>query len=49
MPSLPDYEEIGTTKWKLWKEEDLPQLQKFKEWMPHTKNGVMGSLNRKEK
>lgn len=48
MPSLPKYETVGATKWRYWDEEDVEQLKAFKEWMPHTRNGVMGILNRKD-
>lgn len=48
MPSLPKYETIGTTNWKYWEKKDIEQLKAFKAWMPHTKNGIMGSLNKKE-
>lgn len=48
MPTLPQYETIGATKWRYWNEEDIKQLKKFKEWVPHTRAGVMGDLNKKE-
>lgn len=48
MPELPQYETIGATKWRYWNEEDIKQLKKFKEWVPHTRGGVMGDLNKKE-
>lgn len=49
MPKLPDYLTIGTTAWRYWDEEDIPQIKKFKEWVPNTRAGVMGSLNKKDK
>lgn len=48
MPTLPQYETIGATKWRYWNKEDVEQLRQFKEWVPHTRGGVMGSLNKKE-
>jgi transposase len=49
MPQLPAYETIGATKWRYWEEKDIEQLKKFKEFMPHTRGGFMGSLNKKGK
>ena len=48
MPALPKYETIGATQWKFWNEDDIEQLKKFKEFIPHTRGGFMGSLNKKE-
>ena len=48
MPGLPAYDTIGATNWRYWNEEDMDQLREFKEWVPHTKNGVMGNLNKKK-
>ena len=48
MPPLPKYEVVGPTKWRYWEEEDIEQLKAFSDWMPHTRNGVMRSLNKKE-
>ena len=42
MPELPKYETIGATNWKYWEESDVEQLKKFKDFIPHTKNGFMG-------
>lgn len=47
MPELPKYETIGATSWKFWNEEDIEQLKKFKEYIPNTRGGFMGSLNKK--
>lgn len=47
MPGLPKYETMGATKWKIWNKDDIEQLKAFRDWMPHTKNGVMGGLNKK--
>ena len=47
MPELPAYETIGATNWRYWNEEDVEQIKKFKEFVPHTKNGFMGRLNKK--
>lgn len=47
MPELPKYETVGATAWRYWNEEDVEQIKKFSEWVPHTRNGVMGKLNKK--
>ena len=47
MPELPRYETIGATKWKYWEDTDIEQLKKFREYIPHTRRGFMGSLNKK--
>lgn len=49
MPDLPKYETIGSTNWKYWEETDIEQLKKFRAYIPHTKGGFMGSLNKKGK
>ena len=48
MPELPEYETIGATQWRYWEESDIEKIQKFSDWVPHTRGGVMGSLNKKE-
>ena len=48
MPELPRYETVGATNWKVWMEDDIEQLKKFKEFIPNTRAGFMGSLNKKE-
>ena len=40
MPELPKYETVGATQWRYWNEEDVEQIKKFSEWVPHTRNGV---------
>lgn len=40
MPELPKYEIVGATQWRYWNEEDVEQIKKFSEWVPHTRNGV---------
>lgn len=47
MPQLPKYDSIGATQWRLWNSEDVNQIKKFRDWVPHTRGGVMGSLNKK--
>ena len=47
MPELPKYETVGPTKWRYWNEEDVKQIKKFSKWVPNTRAGVMGSLNKK--
>ncbi len=48
MPVLPKYELVGSTKWRYWDEKDLVELQAFKDYIPNTRGGFMGSLNKKE-
>lgn len=40
MPELPRYETVGATQWRYWNEEDVEQIKKFSEWVPHTRGGV---------
>lgn len=40
MPILPEYLIAGNRGDRLWDEEDIPDLIKFKEWIPHTRNGI---------
>lgn len=40
MPELPRYETVGATQWRYWDEEDVEQIKKFSEWVPHTRGGV---------
>lgn len=48
MPELPVYETIGSTNWRYWNEEDLEQLKKFKEFIPNTRGGFMGDVDKKK-
>ena len=41
MPELPKCETVGATQWRYWDEQDVEQIKKFSEWVPHTRNGVM--------
>ena len=47
MPELPKYETIGNTAWRYWNDSDIVKIKKFKKWVPNTRAGVMGSLNKK--
>lgn len=49
MPRLPQFELIGSTNWKYWDSGVIEQLKAFKEWMPHTRAGVMSDINKKGK
>ena len=40
MPVLPEYETVGSRGDRMWDEDDIKDLEKFKEWIPHTKNGI---------
>lgn len=45
MPQLPEYIQEKSRGPKYWKKSDLPKLQKFKEWIPKGRNGLMGSVS----
>jgi hypothetical protein len=40
MPILPNYETVGSTKWRYWEDADIQKIIEFKNWVPHTKNGI---------
>ncbi len=44
-PELPKYEQVHERAARYWNESDLHKLEKFKEWVPKGRNGVMGQLN----
>lgn len=44
MPDLPQYATFGPNNWKIWKEEDIEQLKKFKDFVPNTRGGFMGKI-----
>lgn len=45
IPELPMYEVINNAGTRVWKEEDIPKLVKFKEWVPKGRAGIMGAHN----
>jgi hypothetical protein len=45
MPELPPYEQAYFRAPRYWREEDIPKLITFKEWVPKGKRGVMGEIN----
>lgn len=47
MPILPEYETVGVRKDRIWDEEDIKDLKAFKEWVPHTKNGIFQKYKNK--
>lgn len=49
MPILPKYLIIGRRQDRIWDEEDIPKLIEFKNWVPHTKNGVFQKYKKEEK
>lgn len=49
MPILPKCELIGNRQDRVWDEEDIPKLIEFKNWVPHTKNGVFQKYKKEEK
>lgn len=40
MPALPTYETLGNTGWRCWSESSIEEIERFKDWVPATKNGV---------
>lgn len=46
-PVLPAYEQAGVRTQRWWKEEDLEQLEIFKNWIPKGRGGVMGVYNKR--
>lgn len=46
-PALPNYTQESIRGPRFWREEDIPQLRKFQEWIPKGRGGVMGSWNAK--
>lgn len=47
VPALPKYEILDSQGTRGWREEDIPQLLKFKEWVPKGRGGMMGQYNAK--
>lgn len=45
MPELPAYEQLHPRGPKYWKQEDLPKLKAFQDWIPKGRGGVMGLYN----
>ena len=45
---LPDFEQAGERQTRYWKLSDVEQLQKFKEAIPHGKDGIMGIITNKK-
>ena len=44
-PPLPDYIQERPGAIRYWLAEDISKLRKFKKWIPHGRNGVMGKIN----
>lgn len=44
-PRLPQYEQHSVRGPRFWTEEQLKELEVFKEWIPRGRNGVMGNIN----
>lgn len=40
MPVLPKYEVVGARGDRIWDEDDISDLLEFKNWVPHTRNGI---------
>lgn len=47
MPELPSYIQHHKRSPRFWKQSDIPALQKFKDWIPKGRKGVMGRVNQK--
>lgn len=48
MPKLPEYEIAGSRGDRLWDENDIPMLEAFKNWVPHTKNGIFKKYKKED-
>ena len=48
MPILPDYIHFGNRGDRIWDEEDITDLEAFKNWVPATKNGIFKKYINKE-
>lgn len=46
---LPDYIQKGTRNTRYWHQKDIPRLIKFKQSVPHGRNGVMGEITQRRK
>ncbi len=44
IPELPAYQRINDNM-RIWDVKDIPQLRKFKNWIPKGRNGIMGKTN----
>lgn len=40
MPALPKYETVGARGDRIWDEDDIEELEAFRKWVPHTKQGI---------
>ena len=48
MPLLPNYDEVGNRRDKIWDEVDVATLEEFKNWVPPTKNGIFKKYKKEE-
>ena len=48
MPRLPQYIEIGTRRDRIWDEEDIPALEKFRDWVPPRRLGVFQKYKKED-
>lgn len=46
---LPNYVQSGPRSTRYWKQKDIPRLIKFKQSVPHGRNGVMGEITQRRK
>ena len=45
---LPDFEQNGSRQTRYWKLSDVEQLKKFRDIIPHGKDGIMGIITNKK-
>lgn len=46
---LPEYIQKGTRNTRYWNSKDIPSLIKFKQSVPHGRNGIMGDITQRRK
>lgn len=44
---LPNFSQEGSRQTRYWDNEDIPKLIKFKNTIPHGRNGILGSITQK--
>lgn len=48
MPKLPKYDVAGSRGDRLWDEKDVQILEAFRDWVPHTRNGVFKKYGKED-
>lgn len=45
MPKLPMYKQTSVRGKRTWNESDIEDIKRFKDWIPHGRNGCMGRIS----